>query len=122
MNEETGLTLAKECEEIIMKGLTGERKRWPVLINRRRDTPKSPIHKLTMEFSTKQNLEWNMGGVNADRVKKMQKEKTDSSPFSPFTCLSYCSSVLEHQPQACGPIVHISFSETVFSKSHWSVL
>ena len=23
-----------------MKGLTGERKRWPVLINRRRDTPK----------------------------------------------------------------------------------
>lgn len=35
-----GLTFAKECEEIIMKGLTGERKRWPVLINRRRDTPK----------------------------------------------------------------------------------
>lgn len=31
-----------------MKGLTGERKRWPVLINRRRDTPKvshSQTHK-----------------------------------------------------------------------------
>lgn len=43
-----GLTFAKECEEIIMKGLTGERKRWPVLINRRRDTPKvshSDAHK-----------------------------------------------------------------------------
>lgn len=35
-----GLTFVKECEEIIMKGLTGERKRWPVLINGRRDTPK----------------------------------------------------------------------------------
>lgn len=35
-----GLIFAKECEEKIMEGHTGERKRWPVLINRRRDTPK----------------------------------------------------------------------------------
>lgn len=42
-----GLIFAKECEEKIMEGHTGERKRWPVLINRRRDTPKvshSQIH------------------------------------------------------------------------------
>lgn len=41
----------------------GERKRWPVLINIRRDTPKSPIQQLTMEISTEQNPERNMGGV-----------------------------------------------------------
>lgn len=39
-SEGMGLTSAKECEEIIVKGLTGERKPWPVLINGRRDTPK----------------------------------------------------------------------------------
>lgn len=65
-----GLTTEKECEEMIMEGLAGERKRWPLLINQRETLPKSPIHNLTMEITTEQNLEWNMGGVTAETGQK----------------------------------------------------
>lgn len=53
-----------------MEGLAGERKRWPLLINQRETLPKSPIHNLTMEITTEQNLEWNMGGVTAETGQK----------------------------------------------------
>lgn len=56
--EGAGLTFAKECGEIIMKGLTGERKRWPVLINRRRDTPKVS-HSQTHKGVLHQSRTWN---------------------------------------------------------------
>lgn len=81
-----GLTFAKECEEIIMKGLTGERKRWPVLINRRRDTPKvshsqahnGVLHQAEpgMEYG---RSEWRKG-----------KKKETQAPFSSHKFLLLC--------------------------------
>lgn len=90
VNEGMGLTFVKGCEEIIMKGLTGERKRWPALINRRRDTPKvshslahnGVLHQAEpgMEYG---RSEWRQG-----------KKKTDSSPHSLCTRFTYCISIL----------------------------
>lgn len=78
-----------------MKGLTGERKRWPVLINRRRDTPKvshSKAHNGVfhqaepgMEYG---RSEWRQG----------KKKRRDSSPHSLCTRFSYCISILSHYP------------------------
>ena len=72
-----------------------------------------------MEFSTKQNLEWNMGGVNGDRVKK--KEETPALIlFAPVSLIVFLFYSITHQDY--GPIVHVLFSETAFRGSHWSVL
>lgn len=81
-----GLTFAKECEEIIMKGLTGERKRWPVLINRRRDTPKvshSQAHNGVLH-QAEPGMEY--GRSEWRHVKKKKGEKRP--PFSLHTSLS----------------------------------
>ncbi len=122
-DEGMGLTFAKECEEIIMKGLTGERKRWPVLINRRRDTPKvshSQAHNGVLH-QAEPGMEYGRSEWRQGKKKKKERER-DSSPHSLCTRLSYCISILQHQPQAHGPIVHVPFSDTVFRGSHWSVL
>lgn len=90
-----GLTFAKECEEIIMKGLTGERKRWPVLINRRRDTPKvshSQAHNGVLHQAEP--------GMEYGRSEWRQSKKEewvgggDSSPHSVCTRLLYFISIL----------------------------
>lgn len=73
-----GLTFVKECEEIIMKGLTGERKRWPVLINRRRDTPKvshSQAHNGVLH-QAEPGMEY---GMSEWRVKKKKRIKPSFS-------------------------------------------
>lgn len=87
-----GLTFAKECEEIIMKGLTGERKRWPVLINRRRDTPKvshSDAHKGVLH-----QAEPGMKYGRSEWRRGKGKKNGDTSPYSHCTRLSFCISIL----------------------------
>lgn len=71
--------------------------------------PKSPIHRLTKGFSTKQNLEWNIGGVNGDGAGI--KKKTKLSPYS--LSAHFCVS----RPGVHVPLVQVLFSETVFTES-----
>lgn len=90
VNEGMGLTLVKECEEIIMKGLTGERKRWPALINRRRDTPKvshSQAHNGVLHQAEP--------GMEYGRSERRQGEKKNKKPsVSLHQALSYSISIL----------------------------
>lgn len=76
--------------------------------------PKSPIHRLTKEFSTKQNLEWNIGGVNGDRAGKKKKKKPRLGPYSLRAQVFFCVCV---SAQVYVPLVQVLFSETVFTES-----
>lgn len=74
-----------------MKGLTGERKRWPVLINRRRDTPKvshsqahnGVLHQAEpgMEYG---RSEWRQGGK-----KKKERETQALILFAPVSLIVF---------------------------------
>lgn len=73
--------------------------------------PKSPIHRLTKEFSTKQNLEWNIGGVNGDRA-GLKKKKKKARPYSLSTHLFSVFGPWVHVP-----LVQVLFAESVFTES-----
>lgn len=62
-----------------------------------------------MEFSTKQNLEWNIGGVNGDRVRKKKRERERLQPsFSlhPSLLLYFYFVALARSLQSYSPAFH----------------
>lgn len=69
--------------------------------------PKSPIHRLTKEFSTKQNLEWNIG-VNGERAGRKKSETRPKGPKPFCVCVS---------AQVYVPFIQVLFSETVFTEA-----
>lgn len=94
-----------------MKGLTGERKRWPVLINRRRDTPKVS-HSQTHKGVLQQSRTWN--GIWEEWMETGEGRKEAETrvliPFfflSPFSLRPSLLLYFLHQLQACGPAVWV---------------
>lgn len=99
-----------------MKGLTGERKRWPVLINRRRDTPKvshSQAHNGVLHQAEP--------GMEYGRSEWRLKKKRLKPSFSLHPSLLLYFYFIAFSPGLYGPIVHAPFNETVFRESHVTV-
>lgn len=100
-----GLTLVEEFEKIMKEGLTGGEggsgNGGPLLINRRRDTPKV-FHSETHNGGIHQAEPGAESGSTKSRKQKTQ---------------AFLVSFLLYRMKACSPKVHIPFSQTVLSDS-----